>query len=601
MKNAFIFRFFRDIDIFGKEPQFYYKKNEKKKSNIGSIFTIVYVIIYTFILVYKLNRLIKKKDGIFTDSNKNPENPESIQLTNENFYLGFGIEDPITYDPILDETIYYGKAYFKKASRKGQNWVWEEREIGIEPCKLEKFGTKYREIFSKKYLESYYCFTEMDYIMEGHFSYDTYSLLYISLFPCINTTENGNHCKPIEVIDHYLKGTFVTLQMQDILLTPEDYNNPIKERDQDIYTTVGKKLFKEFHVYFKITNIETNTDIIGIDEIKTVRQQKFIKYDSFSQMTKLLETDIYETGESFCDITLKLSDLVFYQKRNYSNILGILGELGGLMEIIMTIFKVFLSFYIETLYNTAIVNKLFDFEIENQKVVFNENKVLEKIKRKENEEKKKQKKKQKGEIARNNMIQNINNIDMDINTFEELKLSNNSNNKIANHKKKNKNIQNIKANINRAKNNQSSSSRNINRYLLFSVVTNSQSTEDKNENRGLNKENHKNNNDPPFCEKENENEKEDVKKISKVNSIKYNKICFYFCFICYTKRKTNETQLLEEGMNIIKENLDIINIFKKIYKKEKIVRNFTNRESRKSLSIYIKKDEESPSSNNNVT
>ena len=54
-------------------------------------------------------------------------------------------------------------------------------------------------------------------------------------------------------------------------------------------------------------------------------------------------------------------------------------------------------------------------------------------------------------------------------------------------------------------------------------------------------------------------------------------------------------------MNIIKENLDIINIFKKIYKKEKIVRNFTNRESRKSLSIYIKKDEESPSSNNNVT
>ena len=46
------------------------------------------------------------------------------------------------------------------------------------------------------------------------------------------------------------------------------------------------------------------------------------------------------------------------------------------MEIIMTTFKVFLSFYIETLYNTAIVNKLFDFEIENQKVVFNENKVL---------------------------------------------------------------------------------------------------------------------------------------------------------------------------------------------------------------------------------
>ena len=39
------------------------------------------------------------------------------------------------------------------------------------------------------------------------------------------------------------------MQFQDILLTPDDYDEPIKGRDQDLYTTVGKRLFKEFHQY----------------------------------------------------------------------------------------------------------------------------------------------------------------------------------------------------------------------------------------------------------------------------------------------------------------------------------------------------------------
>ena len=411
MKKSTIFRYFRNIDIFGKEPQFYYKKDEKKKSNIGSIASIIYFLLYAGLFFYKLYGMINKKDGIFNDSHLNPEKYESIHLTNENFYLGFAIEDPITYDTIYDDTIYYVKAFYKRGVREGDIWEWEVKELETERCKLEKFGSKYQKIFAKKNLNLHHCFKNVDYILEGHFSYDLYSMFYISLFPCKNTTENGNHCKPIEVIDYYLKGTFVTMQMQDILLTPEDYYNPVKERDQDVYTTVGKKLFKELHLYFKITNIETNTNIIGIDEIKSVRNEKYIKYDSFSQMTKLLETDIYETGESFCDITLKLSDLVFYQKRKYTNILEILGYLGGLMELVMSIFQFFISFYTDELYNIALVNTLFNIEIENKNIAYNENKNIQEIK--ESEEIKK--KKLKNHLMNNFKLANENNIGSETN------------------------------------------------------------------------------------------------------------------------------------------------------------------------------------------
>ena len=182
----------------------------------------------------------------------------ALNLSNELFYLGFTIENPDTYDPIFDERIYYAKAFFKRAVREGINWDWEVKEIELERCNLKKFGSRYQELFAKKYIDLHYCFKDVDYILEGHFSYDLYSMLYVSLYPCVNTTENNNHCRPLEEIDYYLKGTFVTLQMQDILLTPNDYNSPTKGRTQDIYTTIGKKLFKELHIYFKITHIETD-------------------------------------------------------------------------------------------------------------------------------------------------------------------------------------------------------------------------------------------------------------------------------------------------------------------------------------------------------
>ena len=126
--------------------------------------------------------MVNKVDGEFTDSNINPENPDSIHLTNENFYLGFSIEDPTSYDSILDERIYIPTAYFKKAIREGQKWKWDIKELVLGPCNIEKFGSKYRDKFKKKYINLHYCFKEMNETLEGHYSYDKYSMFLYQCF-----------------------------------------------------------------------------------------------------------------------------------------------------------------------------------------------------------------------------------------------------------------------------------------------------------------------------------------------------------------------------------------------------------------------------------
>ena len=42
--------------------------------------------------------------------------------------------------------------------------------------------------------------------------------------------------------------------------------------------------------------------------------------------------------------------------------------------------------------------------------------------------------------------------------------------------------------------------------------------------------------------------------------------CIYCCFCCTGKRKIIDNILLDEGMNIISEKLDIFNIFEQLYK-----------------------------------
>ena len=168
----------------------------------------MFVFLYFAFFIYKLIKMMKKVDVTFYDTFTYSPKPPAIKLNNNNFFCGFALENPITYDAFIDESIYIPKAYFKRAERKGDIFEWDVTELELERCKLEYFGSLYQDIFKSKTLENLYCFKNIDFTLEGHFSYDLYSFFYIQFFPCVNTTEKQN-CKPLEEIDFYLKNTFI--------------------------------------------------------------------------------------------------------------------------------------------------------------------------------------------------------------------------------------------------------------------------------------------------------------------------------------------------------------------------------------------------------
>ena len=103
----------------------------------------------------------------------------------------------------------------------------------------------------------------------------------------------------------------------------------------------------------------------------------------------------------------------------------------------------------------------------------------------------------------------------------------------------------------------------ITKYSAFSNFKNY--TNNKNRNKKINKiplKNRRKNNINIKIENEiNENNNMKI-----VNKIKINKACLYFCFFYARKRKNLDNLLLDEGINIIYEKLDVLNVFDKIYK-----------------------------------
>ena len=523
-------RLLKDIDMFGKEPELYYKTRPKKTSWIGRILSFAFVLIYFAFFIYKLVKMLKRVDVTFYDTFTYAPSPPQVPITHENFYVAFALEDPETYSPFINEGVYYPKAYFKRAEMKGEEFEWEVVEIEVEKCILSKFGKNYQELYKTIDLDNYYCFKDINnFILEGHFSYLQYSFFYVEFFPCINTT-NNNKCENESYIDYYLKNTFVSFEMENIELTPKNYKKPIRERNADVYTTVGKKLFQEIHVFFEVVDIETDLDWFGFDEFENIKHDVYLKYDEAFIMSNLIENDIYETGEKFCDVTFKLSENVRAQRRVYTKFVTILGDVGGFMEVIFTLFRIISSFSVDILYEVSMVNNLFNFDINKKLVIL----------------------KAKNESDEVDSIFKIKDKAIGGIQSELAKSNDPEDNTIINMKKRKKPIikksKSLKRSIFRVKSNE------INNSNLSCFKSKSPLPEISIDN--------KINNDISKIDSSSIDEKNLITKI------RMNRACIYFWFCFIRRRKITENFLLNEGMDLISKRLDIFNLFDKVYKAE---------------------------------
>jgi len=553
--------FISDFDLFGKEPEFYYKGKPQRASWFGQIFSILYIMLYFAFLIYKLVRMIQKVDIDFYETYAFSGIP-SIQLNNDLFYGGF------TIGGIIDETIYYPKLYHYTETLVNGQKQSVFKEVPLTQCSLDKFGKRFQPLFEDQKLDNLYCIENVQETLAGYSSLELYSYYYIAIIPCVEQNYKGEKCKPIEDVTKYLSQTYLEFKLQDIVLTPKDYDNPSEARTMDIKSPVFIGLYQSIYTYMQIVNLETDRDWLGFEALSDIKKEQFLKYEE-SWIIAAPSPHTYQLIPDYpvTDITVQLTPKVLTTKRTNTKLIEVLGDVGGLMEVISSLFNIISLFIADLLYDIDIVNTLFSFDL-NKKVVLMKKDKNESYDIYDSDE---------INIYNNKKSKKTNNIKfkLPVDNFEENKSNkiDKSSKKIAltqifeqTKPKKKKKIKSKKT-ISSARD-RNEGINHINHIESRNFVINS--NEDKKIN-DIERQTIMSNN--LMVSQENLHSRkitENGKNNGIIEEIKINKFFIVFAFCCIRKRKNMNNFVLEEGLNLIGKRLDVLNIFKRLFFDERI-------------------------------
>ena len=560
----------QELDIFAKKLGLFYNGREKIGSSFGLALTIIYILVSLFIFIYYTVSTIRKEDLQVHDSTEYSSSTPSINLNNSDlFYFAFGVENAENASRFVDETIYRARAvyyYGKKNTSGGAFNTIEHRDLKIEKCKAEKFGKNYQHLFTQGEFDDSYCVSNFDLTLIGGFIYDEFSCIRILIYPCKNTSANNNHCKPQEEIDRVLAGGYFSILLKDIGLNPNNHSYPVLPTIQDFYTTISKDFYKDVIFSYEITDIISDEGIF----YEKKKKERFLKYDKIKESFYLRnDSEFYYQGKSMFKLEIRLSDNIHVQRRSYKKMANAFSTTGGYMQMIYTIFMLLSLIPNKFKLETIIVNGLLKLSANNKeanlsmKYHFNRNSRISNIMI------------DNGKKKFNSRFQ-INNLNPNINlNYEEEKFFSNNNNE---QKEEFNNILKIKNNnfpnsvkdsspINKEKEKEKEIpiiDQSINNMSKIEIYPKSTGLNIINaDNLSFNKASNK----PMFQNSSKRKSSCSINKTQTVFSkgINFNIIEYYCIGKCF-KKKQKKIDTFNKCIDLYKEQMDIINIFKDFLK-----------------------------------
>ena len=355
-----------NYDIYSNRIGFFFNKREKIGSYYGLFLTTAYILTSLVLFFILLIKTLQRKDIKVYDSTVFSQDIPIIDINPDLIYFAFGLEDPTTSNRFVDETIYYAKiVFFDRKKENGEFNTTNRIELDYEVCKEENFGDNYQHLFIKGELNNSYCLKNYSLTLAGGYKYDRMSYFRIRIYPCKNKTENNNHCKPQEIIDNYFKGGYFSILTKDIGLNPSNYSFPVLSTLQDLYTTIDKNIYRDYILYFGITEIQTDIGLL----FENIEIKRYINFRKETQSFYFRDDKEYYGGKATCSVAFRLDDLIKVQKRTYTKLKEVFASTGGYMQLISTICTLLSLLPNKLICELKIMNGIFNFNLKKQKMM----------------------------------------------------------------------------------------------------------------------------------------------------------------------------------------------------------------------------------------
>ena len=545
------------FDIYGYSPYLFIGGYKRNGSFLGLLSTLLSITVGCLFSSYFMKEFLNKKKFTIITSETNPEGIDSIKLTKNTSYFSFYLQDPISYKPIIDESIYYPKVYYKTAKRNNkEGFIWTEKPLEYGKCELNDFHENYQKLFINYDLKNMYCIKNLNESIKGVFTKDEYSFIFVEFYECKNTTEKLN-CKSQSEINYYLNGTFMAIDFQDISIEPNNFSYPIIPKVGQFYTTLSKNYFKEIHLYFKKILIETDKGLI----FNEIENKEYVQYDHNEDMLSFKSSG----NGDFLEFSIKFADKITLFSRSYTKAQTVISNIGGFVKFIQTTFWVLSYIFIENTVFQKIINKIFYFD----EKMFEKKKLV---------NLKKARRKSVFDMNCNNSATSKKILDINIKS-----------NSIDNNKDKQQSFHSD-SNINLKKKSNEQNS------IFFYTTLNKE--ENLNKGIGINNCNnyYSDKNKINSFLKTSENSLF-IAKCKQINLNYFQRFCLRFS----NKKKSNIIMLYQKGIGLIEQKLDVISIIKDSFQLEIIKSMFFNNEHILLLDNIIKTELSSEKYDKNLT
>ena len=339
--GTFIFNTLKIIDIYGYKFPLRYKEETQYNTICGIFFSIISISLITLLIFYYAFQIINKSNfSLVTNyiySNENIEidlssfplmiglNRYELPIEINNSYVIFRLDRNI-YTPIKNKS---GYSILNRTSIP----------IELEQCTLESFGS-YKNLFEKYEYRLNLCVKpNQNLLIKGRHDDQVrgYENLELHLIKCENLTENK--CKRPEEIDNFLENSYISLFYISQTTNHFNVKNPINTiLNSDTFAITLEHVKRYYYFFSKEKYNSDNGLIFNNNKEFNLFQYHHTHFDFIEK-----ETQYFYSIETLIEINFTCHDLKTEYKRIYIKLQDVLSNIGGIFDIISTIFQ-FISY-----------------------------------------------------------------------------------------------------------------------------------------------------------------------------------------------------------------------------------------------------------------
>ncbi|EAR93761.2 small GTP-binding domain protein (macronuclear) [Tetrahymena thermophila SB210] len=346
----------KKIDIFGSEMLLRFNKSSSFHTNFGSFITIMIVGFISFRLFFIVLDVFQRNNPQVIYNERQVDNPAPFQASSKTFPFAFGMEDPVTNNYYIDESIYTITAQWKQKflvyneTTKQYVTIWNITNIQLQKCSIENFqNLDNQHYYTQLNYTSMYCLPpDYQYTIQGDFPSLEYSLILLTIQQC------SQNCKPKSDLDFYLQKANFGLQLSDSYVDPTIKNNPFKIYSRDMFWRTSTSLPKDVTLYIRNNYVYSDFGWFFSD----ITTQSFPAYSYYEVSDYPPNSQKY-----FLSILFrfeKQKEGVY--KRTYKNFNSIMSEIGGFTQSLLAIGYLFCKKYSQIKLNLKLINEAFKYE-----------------------------------------------------------------------------------------------------------------------------------------------------------------------------------------------------------------------------------------------